>query len=181
MPPQAITVFGSAQPQPGSVAYDQARKLGRLLAHAGFAVINGGYSGTMEGVSRGAVEAGGKAVGITCALFDGRRPAGNPYLSEEIHSPDLLARLRQLIDRGQGFIVLGGGVGTLLELFLVWNLKASDTIDKPCILVGAGWRHVLRDLERNTAIGAQHIGMLQIVDTPEEAVSRLKTLVHAPT
>ena len=137
MASKAITVFGSAQPPPGSPLYEQARTLGRLLAEAGFTVVNGGYTGTMEGVSQGATEAGGTVVGITCAVFDGRRAAGNPYLSSTVHSPDLLARLRQLVERGNAFIVLSGGIGTLLELFLVWNLSAVGSVDKPCILVGS--------------------------------------------
>jgi uncharacterized protein (TIGR00730 family) len=173
-----ITVFGSSQPTPDSAAYKRARTLGRLLAKAGFDVVNGGYSGTMQGVSQGAVEAGGKAVGITCALFDGRRPGGNSYLSQAVHAPDLLARLRQLVERGEAFIVLGGGVGTLLELLLVWNLCAIGAstgvgASKPCILVGAHWRRVLAGLERETEITPGHTALLHIADTPEEAIEFL--------
>lgn len=167
----AITVFGSAKPQPGSTAYQQAQQLGRLLAQAGVTVINGGYTGTMEAVSRGATEAGGTAVGITCALFDSERDAGNPYLSRSVHAPDLLARLRHLIELGDGYIVLEGGVGTMLELLLAWNLLALRTVDKPCILVGAHWRRVLTALERETQIAAWHTALLQVTDTVEEAAS----------
>jgi uncharacterized protein (TIGR00730 family) len=181
----AVTVFGSSQPRPGSVAYERARTLGRLLARTGFDVVNGGYSGTMQAVSQGATELGGKAVGITCALFDGQRPGGNAYLTLEHHTPDLLARLRQLVAHGQAFAVLGGGVGTLLELLLVWNLSAISTPigvrpagiepNKPCILVGTHWRRVLADLGRETEITPKHIDLLHIVDTPEEAVELLVT------
>ena len=86
-----VTVFGSSSPRPGSTAYERARTLGRLLAQAGFDVVTGGYSGTMQGVSQGATEAGGKAMGITCAWFDGWRPGGNAYLSQAHHTPDLLS------------------------------------------------------------------------------------------
>ena len=44
---KTITVFGSSQPAEGSKAYEEARRLGRLLAEAGFAVCNGGYAGLM--------------------------------------------------------------------------------------------------------------------------------------
>jgi len=179
MKSKAITVFGSAQPRPGRAAYEQARRLGRLLAEAGFIAINGGYTGTMQGVSQGATEAGGKAIGITCAAFDGQRPIGNPYLSEAIHAPDLLARLQQLTERGDGFIVLGGGVGTMLELLLVWNLLAIGAVDKPCILIGTHWRRVLADLERGTQISARHSAMLQVVDTVGEAVRLLESTLDS--
>lgn len=171
---KAVTVFGSAQPLPGSEGYEQARRLGEQLARAGFIVVNGGYTGTMQGVSHGAREAGGQAVGITCALFDERRPGGNPYLSETVHTPDLLARLRLLLDRGDAFVVLDGGVGTLLELFLVWNLLATGTLHKPCVLVGAHWRRVLDALVRETRLGDQHLSLLQVVDTVPEAIDLLQ-------
>ena len=177
MTTRSITVFGSAQPEPDSPAYEQARELGRLLARADFAVINGGYTGTMSGVSQGAVDAGGTATGITCALFDGSRPQGNPFLSAAIHTPDLLARLRQLVDRGDGYAVLGGGVGTLLELFLVWNLLAIGVFSRPCVLVGAHWRQVLAALVGETQVGPRHTAMLHVVDTVEDAVRWLSDTI----
>jgi uncharacterized protein (TIGR00730 family) len=174
MASKRITIFGSSQPTPGSAAYREARELGRLLAQAGFGVVNGGYSGTMQGVSQGATEAGGHATGVTCAVFDGERPAGNPYLDETIHAPDLLARLRNLIELGDGYVVLHGGVGTLLELLLVWNLLVTGVMDKPCILVGSTWQRVLEDLGRNTQVGDRHLAMLQVVGTIQEAVALLQ-------
>jgi uncharacterized protein (TIGR00730 family) len=168
-----VTVFGSARPHPDTPAYDQARQLGRLLAEAGLAVVNGGYAGTMEAVSRGAQEAGGTAIGITCAAFDNQRAGGNPYLTRSIHAPDLLARLRQLVELGDAYIILDGGIGTLLELFLVWNLRAIGSLDKPCLLVGLHWREVLQQLTRLTQIGPQHTAMLRVVDTPADATRAL--------
>ncbi len=61
-----ITVFGGAQPKEGTPAYEEARELGALLAQRGHAVLTGGYMGTMEAVSRGACEAGGHVIGVTC-------------------------------------------------------------------------------------------------------------------
>jgi uncharacterized protein (TIGR00730 family) len=171
---QTITVFGSAQPQPSSTRYEEARELGQRLAEAGYAVVNGGYGGTMEGVSRGATEAGGTAIGITCAAFDDQRAGGNAYLTRSIHAPDLLARLLQLVELGDAYVVLDGGIGTLLELLLVWNLLAIGAVHKPCLLLGAHWRQVLEALSRQTQIGPQHTAMLHVVDTPAHAVRALQ-------
>jgi predicted Rossmann-fold nucleotide-binding protein len=92
-----------------------------------------------------------------------------------MHTPDLLARLRQLVELGDAYVVLDGGIGTLLELFLVWNLLAIRSVHKPCLLVGAHWHDVLASLSQQTQIGPQHIAMLRIVDTPAEAVRALQT------
>ncbi|HSG44929.1 MAG TPA: hypothetical protein VLA72_17415, partial [Anaerolineales bacterium] len=61
-----ISVFGGSQPKEGETAYAEAQELGRLLAQCGHTVLTGGYIGTMEAVSRGASEAGGHVVGVTC-------------------------------------------------------------------------------------------------------------------
>ena len=61
-----ISVFGGAQPQPFSPEYEEARLLGELLAQRGHTVMTGGYIGVMEAVSRGAHEAGGHVIGVTC-------------------------------------------------------------------------------------------------------------------
>jgi uncharacterized protein (TIGR00730 family) len=169
-----ITVFGSAQPLPGSARYEEARALGRLAAQAGWTVVNGGYSGTMQGVSQGASEADGIVVGVTCAVFDGERSGGNRYLTQTVHAPDLLARLRTLIERGDAYVVLDGGVGTLLELLLVWNLLDIGVHDRPCVLVGAHWRRVLTGLEQNTRIEPRHVHMLHVVDTVDQAIDSLR-------
>ena len=66
---KTITIFGSSLPQQGTVAYEDAQRLGRLLAEAGFAIANGGYGGLMEASARGAREAGGHTVGITCEVW----------------------------------------------------------------------------------------------------------------
>jgi len=54
----AVAVFGSSEPAAGDPLYEAARRVGSLLAGAGYDVVTGGYGGVMEGASRGAVEAG---------------------------------------------------------------------------------------------------------------------------
>ena len=69
-----VTVFGGSQPGEDSPAYSQAIELGRLLASRGHTVLTGGYIGSMEAVSRGAAEAGGHVVGVTCEEIEAWRP-----------------------------------------------------------------------------------------------------------
>lgn len=93
-----ISVFGSSAPQPGSGAYEEARRVGELLAQAGFAVATGGYSGTMTAVSQGASEAGGHVIGVTSAQIEQFRPLGpNRWVAEEIKFETLRDRLLHLV------------------------------------------------------------------------------------
>ncbi len=45
-----VSVFGSSRPRQNDPEYAEARELGRVLAHKGFAICTGAYGGTMEAV-----------------------------------------------------------------------------------------------------------------------------------
>jgi hypothetical protein len=93
-----ITIFGGAQPTEGTKAYEEARLLGSLLAQKGHAVITGGYMGTMEAISRGAHEAGGHVIGVTCIDIENWRGSKlNQWVKEEIRKQTLIDRLHTLI------------------------------------------------------------------------------------
>jgi uncharacterized protein (TIGR00725 family) len=143
MPPPVITVFGNSAPEPTSPAYETAYQLGRRIALAGWALCNGGYGGTMEAACKGAVEAGGETIGVTCEAFG--RPGANRFVRQEITTPSLLARLNELVRVGDAFVVLPGGTGTLLELAFVWELLNKHLIPRrpPLILLGEYWAPLL--------------------------------------
>ena len=137
-----ITVFGGAQPKEGTAAYEEARELGMLLAERGHAVLTGGYMGTMEAVSRGACEAGGHVIGVTCEDIESwRKTSANQWVKEERKKKSLIERLQALIEGCDAAIALPGGAGTLAEISLMWNLMIVESLPpRPLILVGSGWQ-----------------------------------------
>jgi uncharacterized protein (TIGR00730 family) len=137
---KVITIFGTAKAGPGDSVYQLAQETGKLLAQAGFVIANGGYGGTMEAAAKGAAESGGKTIGVTCSAFGGS--VANEYISREIVTSSLDERLETLIRLGEGYVVLPGGTGTLLELAKVWELKNKGFLNqsKPIILVGEFWK-----------------------------------------
>lgn len=137
---KTISIFGTAKAKPGDTAFVMAEETGRLLAQAGFTIVNGGYGGTMLAAAKGAAEAGGKTIGVTCSAFKGSRV--NEYITREIVTTSLDERLDTLIKLGCGYVVLPGSTGTLLELAKVWELKNKSFLkpDKPIILVGGFWK-----------------------------------------
>ena len=143
-----VTVFGGSLPKPGEPAYQEAYELGKLLGAAGCAVLTGGYIGTMEAVSRGAAEAGGHVIGVTCDEIEAWRPVHpNPWIAEERRFPTLKTRLDALIAGCDAAIALPGGIGTLTEIVLMWSQMQIEAIPiRPLILVGEGWRATLETL-----------------------------------
>jgi len=137
-----ITVFGGSQPTEHSSAYEEARELGRQLAERGHVVLTGGYMGTMEAVSRGAHEAGGHVIGVTCEDIERwRKRSANQWVKEERKKKSLIDRLQALIEDCDAAIALPGGTGTLTEISLMWNLMSVESLPpRPLILIGSGWQ-----------------------------------------
>ncbi|MEJ2703195.1 MAG: LOG family protein [Sedimentisphaerales bacterium] len=138
-----ITIFGTGRARPGDSTFTLAYETGRVLAHAGFAIANGGYGGSMLAAAKGASEAGGEVIGVTCSAFKSSK--ANEYVTREVVSESLDKRLDTLIELGRAYVVLPGGTGTLLELAKVWELKNKGFLNrnKPIILVGEFWRSLI--------------------------------------
>jgi uncharacterized protein (TIGR00730 family) len=169
---KTIAVFGSSRREADSLHYREAYDLGRILARAGYAVLSGGYHGSMEAVSRGAREAGGRVIGVTCALFDPLPP--NPWLSEEIKAATLLARLGIMMERSDGFVALRGGIGTLAEVTLAWSLLQTRTLDgKPLVLLGPDWPPILETFREHTDLGNSIAALARLAATPDDALAAL--------
>jgi uncharacterized protein (TIGR00725 family) len=174
-----ISVFGGAQPREGEPAYEQAVELGRLLAERGHAVLTGGYIGVMEAVSRGACEAGGHVIGVTCAEIERwRGTTANRWVKEEIKQETLVERLRILVQECDAALALPGGAGTLTEIALTWNLMIVQALPRrPLILVGDGWQHVFDQvftrLEEYTSPG--HRSLLTFAPDIRAAVDQLES------
>jgi len=172
-----ITIFGGSEPKPGSPAYAEAYELGRLLGEAGHTVLTGGYIGTMEAVSRGAAEAGGHVVGVTCTEIEHWRPVkANAWVQEERRFPTLQARLDELIHACQAAVALPGGPGTLTEIALTWNLMIVAAMPpKPLILVGPGWMAVFEEMFHSLGVTTpeHQRRLLQFAPDVQAAVSRL--------
>lgn len=173
-----ITIFGSSSPSPGEPAYEEARRLGELLARAGYCVLTGGYMGTMEAVSRGAAEAGGHTVGITCEQIElWRKAKANAWVREERRFATLRERLYTLIESCDAALALPGGVGTLAEIATMWSqMQTSAMPARPLVLIGSGWKKVFETLyaELDGHIQIAHRGLLYFAPQVDAALA----LVH---
>lgn len=172
MEQRVIAVFGSSAPVPGSDSYEQARRTGRLLAEAGYAVATGGYSGTMAAVSQGAAEVGGHVIGVTSAQIELYRPLGpNQWVQEEIKHETLRDRLLHLVTHNDGMITLPGGIGTLSEMTLAWSfLQVGEIPERSLALIGKQWPQLVAGFFRPEYIKQEHMDMLYFADSPEAAV-----------
>ena len=144
---KTIVIFGSGNPKPGSPAYQQAYKLGKILAQAGYSIANGGYGGTMAAAAQGAAENRNSPdscpiIGVTCDAFGRNGP--NSWIDKEIRTETLNQRLDTLVNLADAYIVLPGGTGTLLEIALVWELINKHFLPlRPIIFLSEYWKPVI--------------------------------------
>ncbi len=178
-----ITVFGGSQPKPGEPVYEDALRLGRLLAENDYSILNGGYIGTMEAMSRGATEAGGHVIGVTCDQIETWRPVkANPWVTEVWHYSSLRERIFALIENSEAFIALPGGVGTLAEVSLTWNLLLTHILSpRPLILIGPGWQKTIQQflVEQGEFIPENQRHWISCAANVDSAVLMLQQLLPA--
>ena len=174
-----ISVFGGSQPRESDAAYAEAQELGRLLAQRGHIVLTGGYIGTMEAVSRGAQEAGGHVIGVTCEDIETwRHVKANLWVMEEIRKKTLIERLHTLIHESDAALALPGGAGTLTEVALMWNLMIVESLHRrPLILIGRGWRSTFDQFfqEFNSYMTAPQREILHFAEDVHTAMEKLES------
>ncbi|HZE72340.1 MAG TPA: LOG family protein [Pyrinomonadaceae bacterium] len=172
LPERIVTIFGGSKSREQDPEYADARRVGQLLAEAGYTICTGGYLGVMEAASRGAREAGGRVLGIVMNQF---RAEPNRYLTDKVATPHFYERLQRLITRSVGFIAIRGGMGTVTELSLVWNKIQTRVIEpRPLVLLGECWPPIVREWQRHLAVNDQDVAALDFAKTPEEAVAIIK-------
>ncbi|MFH0989040.1 MAG: LOG family protein [bacterium] len=169
-----ISIFGSSRPVEGDNEYTEAFSVGEHLARAEFTICNGGYGGIMEASARGAKLAGGSTIGIISSIF---HRTANRWMDETIQTQSLVERLLMLVNKADGYVVLKGGTGTLLELAYVWEIINKRMIDeKPIVLVGDFWSGVVETL-RNELMWeglGDCTSFIHEVGTPEACAAFLK-------
>jgi uncharacterized protein (TIGR00730 family) len=170
-----VSVFGTGRARQGEPAYVLAEQVGRALAEAGFAIANGGYRGTMQAAAQGAAAVGGTVIGVTCSAF--KNSAANEYVTREIVTGSLEERLNTLVELGQGYVVLPGGTGTLLELATVWELKNKGFLDKakPIVLAGDFWRPLVDLVAKDDPACPRQVAF---AESPEQVADLLRKALH---
>lgn len=179
----AVTVFGSARFSEQTPEYQQAVRLGELLAAEGIPVITGGGPGLMEACNRGAHPQPGISIGLNIELpFEQK---ANAYQDIGLHFRYFFVRKFMFVKHAVGFIGLPGGYGTLDELFEALTLVQTQKVRRfPIVLVGKRYWSGLRDwlvdtVLENSCIDSVDLDLFHIVDTVDEAAELIIEYIKA--
>jgi hypothetical protein len=185
-----VVFFGSARitaDGPLGRYYSEARQLARLLTewsrtlpgNRRFVVCSGGGGGIMEAANRGAIEGGGRTVGLNIGLPTEQRPNAYvpPELSFEFHY--FFMRKLWFSHLARALIVFPGGFGTLDELLEMLTLTQTRKLvrDIPILLYGSRFWNEIVDFEalaRHGVIDRADLGLFSFVDDPPSALALLQ-------
>jgi uncharacterized protein (TIGR00730 family) len=168
--------------------YDAARELSRRITEWSlslgehprrFVVCSGGGPGIMEAANRGAVEAGGKTIGLSIELPREQWP--NRYISPELNFQFHYFFMRKLwfAQLAKALIIFPGGFGTMDELFEMLTLMQTGKLGHRILILIYGrdyWDKVVnwREMVRAGAINQREHGLLQFADTVEDAFRHIR-------
>ncbi len=165
--------------------YDVARKLSTIITETTLApgrcemvVITGGGPGIMEAANRGAMEAGGKSIGLNIVLPFEQRP--NEYITPELCFQFHYFAIRKMhfLKRARALVACPGGFGTMDELFETLTLIQTRKIKPvPILLLGSAyWRRIINfeAMVEEGMIDEKDLGLFRFVDTAVEAWQVIK-------
>lgn len=134
-----VSIFGSARAKPGSYVYDEVKRIAAALGELDCDIITGGGPGLMQAANEGAdAGRGGRSVGIRVDLpFE---QESNPFVTHAFTHKTFFTRLHHFVLASDAFVVVPGGIGTVLELMMIWQLlQVRHVRNTPLILVGKMW------------------------------------------
>lgn len=194
-----VVFFGSARiKEDGPLArfYRDARRLAEMVTlwaksfhdrNYRYVVCSGGGPGIMEAANRGAMEAGGKTIGLNIGLPFEQFP--NPYITGELSFEFHYFFMRKFwfAYMARALVVFPGGFGTMDELFEILTLAQTKKLSKKITIILYGsefWKETVRfdALVKYGTVAAEDLNLFHFADSPEDAMEILRmTLTEAET
>jgi uncharacterized protein (TIGR00730 family) len=178
-----VTIFGSARAQPETQVYAEVKRVATALAEMGCDIITGGGPGLMQAANEGAEAAGdperNRSVGIRVDLpFEQQ---ANPFVAQAFEHKTFFTRLHHFVLASDAFVVAPGGIGTVLELMMVWQLlQVRHVHGTPLILVGPMWADLVEWARAHLLTmhpplaSPEDLAIPCCVMTADEAIARLR-------
>lgn len=159
---------------------DGAIELGSMAAQRGHTIINGaGRTGLMGAVTKGAMQAGGKAIGVI-PKFMIEHGWQHTSMTELVITEDMHERKEQMASRSDAVIALPGGVGTMEELLEIITWKQLGLYLKPIVILNIDHyfdpllQQMSKAIEQNFMRNF-HNRLWNVAETPEEAITLCET------
>src|SRR5204862_3759230 len=117
-----VTIFGSARLAPGSFGYEETKRTAAALARMGCDIITGGGPGLMQAANEGAASAPRRVRSLGIRVHLPFEQEVNAFVTRAFEHRTFFTRLHQFVLASDAFVVAPGGIGTVLELTMIWQL-----------------------------------------------------------
>lgn len=170
----AVSIFGSSRTTPDDPYYKLAEQTAATLVAEGLAVITGGGPGIMEAANKGAIEAGGRSVGLNIEIPS--EQIANPYQNLSLSFRYFFARKLMFTKYAHAFVIFPGGFGTMDEFFESLTLIQTMKMTRfPVILMGSEYWSGLLDWIKNVMFKASNIskedlGLYTLTDQIDDVI-----------
>lgn len=135
-----VTIFGSARARLGGFAYEETKRAAAALAELGCDIITGGGPGLMQAANEGAASVSGKAQSVGIRVDLPFEQEVNSFVRQAFEHRTFFTRLHQFVLTSDAYIVAPGGIGTVLETLMIWQLlQVNHLQNTPLLLVGRMW------------------------------------------
>jgi uncharacterized protein (TIGR00730 family) len=134
-----VTIFGSARVPPDHWAYQAVRDLAAELTRLDCVIVTGGGPGLMQAANEGThIAKPGAALGSVGIRVDlPFEQDVNAFVTEAYEHGTFFTRLHHFVLVSDAFVVVPGGIGTVLETMMVWQLlQVQHLQNTPLILAG---------------------------------------------
>jgi len=138
-----VTIFGSARTDPDHWVYREVKRMSAALSAMGCDIITGGGPGLMQAANEGAREAHaeGRVQSIGIRVHLPFEQEANPFVEQAFTHETFFTRLHQFVLMSDAYIVAPGGIGTVLETMMIWQLlQVRHLRDTPLVLAGPMWK-----------------------------------------
>lgn len=173
--PKSICVYCASSSRIDKCYSDAAYTLGTLLAHNGITLVTGGGGqGLMRAVEDGALDSGGRAIGVI-PQFMVEQNWHHPALSELRITADMHERKQTMANLSDAIIALPGGCGTMEELCEIITWKQLGIYLNPIVILNTNgyYDHLIAQLQHAIEehfMGKIHGDIWSVATTPEEAL-----------
>jgi hypothetical protein len=103
-------------------------------------IITGGGPGLMQAANEGAARAGSTVQSVGIRVHLPFEQGVNAFVTDAFEHRTFFTRLHQFVLTSDAFVVAPGGIGTVLEMLMIWQLLQVRQLEHtPLILVGRMW------------------------------------------
>ncbi|MBI4484001.1 MAG: LOG family protein [Acidobacteria bacterium] len=176
-----VAIFGSSRITRGGALFEEVKTLAAHLSDMGCDIVTGGGPGLMEaaneGAKQGSLHTKTRSFGLTIQLPFENSP--NPYVDRVTAHRTFFSRLHHFARMSNAYVVFPGGIGTGLEVFMIWQLlQVKHLVSRPLVFMDQMWQGLINwtrdEMVSRKLCNPEDLDLVSVAHTMDEAVEIIR-------